>query len=77
MTNLRDVMFPEIRRTPFAFENLAFALVFFFCGSQNCLQREGGGERREKTRMEECESPCIISLAQRSKAEQFCVCHDD
>lgn len=27
MTTLSDVMFPEIRRTPFAFENLAFALV--------------------------------------------------
>lgn len=28
MTTLSDVMLPEIRRTPFAFENLAFALVF-------------------------------------------------
>lgn len=28
MTTRSDVVFPEIRRTPFAFENLAFALVF-------------------------------------------------
>lgn len=67
MTTLSDVVFPEIRRTPFAFENLAFALVFLVAAKT--AFREKVEVREGKMRVEECESPCIISLAQCSKAE--------
>lgn len=72
MTTLRDVRFPEINTTPFAFENLALVIILWW-------QPKLPSERRRrwvKMGVEECEATGIISLAQHIRAEQ-CVCRDD
>lgn len=70
-------MFPEIRRTPFAFENLAFALVFFLVAAKTAF-REKVEVKEERRREWRSVNPHVSSLlAQCGKAEQFCVCHDD